>query len=203
MNVLSTRQIAITFPWDQNYKTRDILVSELILFGTDTINYYINHWPSKWGGHMETDRSRFHVAKTLHDDVKKTKGKNVLIMGDFNDRPSDKSVKEGLNAKTDTVGLMNSDLYNTSSALQKQNIGSHKYQNEWSLIDQVVISYNLINGSQSLQVKTKQSAVYKPDFLLVRDEKYQGEKPNRTYTGMRHSGGYSDHLPIYIDLIKK
>ncbi|MGM0498283.1 MAG: endonuclease, partial [Bacteroidota bacterium] len=37
-------------------------------------------------------------------------------------------------------------------------------------------------------------------FLLEKDEKYIGKKPYRTYVGFKYNGGFSDHLPIILDL---
>lgn len=206
VKVLKSEPIGIQFPWDKNYKTRDILHAKLLLFGSDTLHFFVNHWPSKWGGHMETDKSRHWVGSTLKKEVQaiQEKDKNpVLIMGDLNDRPSDKSVTDGLGAKIDSAGLKNNQLFNLTYRLQQNNIGSHKYQSEWSLIDQAIVSYDLLNGQQPIKIKGNEAYIYKPDYLLVPDDKFQGTKPNRTYLGMSYQGGYSDHLPVYLDVVRR
>ena len=38
------------------------------------------------------------------------------------------------------------------------------------------------------------------EFLLEEDKKHGGDKPYRTYNGMKYQGGFSDHLPIALDL---
>jgi endonuclease/exonuclease/phosphatase family metal-dependent hydrolase len=205
IKVLDSRPIPITFPWDSSYKTRDILEAKLLLFNTDTVMFYVNHWPSKWGGHMETEQSRMYVGQTLRKRIDEVNSSDISIiaMGDFNDMPTDKSLIEGLGAKTDSNSVGKTDLFNLSYQLQQQNIGSHKYQNEWSLIDQVIINNTLFQGTSGLGVKGKSAQVFKPSFLIIPDEKFQGEKTNRTFLGMRYLGGYSDHLPVYIDVIRE
>ena len=37
-------------------------------------------------------------------------------------------------------------------------------------------------------------------FLLEEDDKYGGTTPYRMYNGMRYKGGYSDHLPVLLEL---
>jgi exonuclease III len=204
ITVLDAKPVPITFPWDSTYKTRDILQAKLLLFGTDTLMFFVNHWPSKWGGHLETDKSRFYVGSRLREVIQSNQKDDIsiLAMGDFNDQPTDKSLTEGLGAQTDSSGLNQSDIYNLSYPLQLKNVGSHKYQNDWSLIDQVIVNYGLVKSNTGLRIKGKEAFVYNPEFLLTKDEKYQGEKPNRTFLGMRYLGGYSDHLPIYVDIIK-
>jgi hypothetical protein len=65
IQVLNAEPVSINFPWDSTYKTRDILHAKLLLFGTDTLHFFVCHWPSKWGGHLETDKSRLFVGNVL------------------------------------------------------------------------------------------------------------------------------------------
>lgn len=206
VEVLNSNNIPIIFPWDENYKTRDILYAQFLMFGSDTINFFVNHWPSKWGGHMETDKSRLLVGQTLKSEVNKLLFKNknaqVLLMGDFNDEPTDNSLVFGLEAKTDSSKLKSGDLYNVTSHYESGKYGTHKFQNNWSVIDQVIITSNVLWGTNGLQIKNRNCFIYKPDYLITMDEKFNGEKPFRSYAGMKYTGGYSDHLPVYLDIIK-
>ncbi|MBD79737.1 MAG: endonuclease [Crocinitomicaceae bacterium] len=204
IKVLNSQAIQVNFPWDKSYKTRDILYSRLLLFETDTLHFFVCHWPSKWGGHLETDKSRFFVGNLLKEKVDEivgtNKNANILIMGDLNDTPLDESVKDGLGAKNDTTGIKDAELYNLSSDWVKLKRGTHKYQDEWSVIDHVIVSYGMVQEKRTLQVKDGQAYIYDPDFLLEKDAKYFDSKPYRSYVGMKYNGGYSDHLPVYVDL---
>jgi len=201
------KTIGIRFPFDTASRTRDILHVKGVLSGEDTIHLFVNHWPSRYGGYLETKPKREFVASVLrkHIDslIKAEYSPNIIIMGDFNDEPWDESLEIVLNAKLDTTGLQSDDLYNLMSAYQKDwNGGTSKYLEDWNTIDQFIISANLVNRKQKLQVSAKGAQIYNPEFLLEDDFKHLGKKPYRTYVGFSYNRGYSDHLPIYIDLIE-
>ena len=95
--------VRVTFPFDANRPTRDILYVKGYNNSNDTLHIFVNHWPSRWGGQLETDRKRVYVASNLRHKVdslfKEDVNPNIIIMGDLNDYPDNKSVKETLNAK--------------------------------------------------------------------------------------------------------
>jgi len=203
IQVLDSEPVQINFPWDSTYKTRDILHAELLLFGTDTLHFFVCHWPSKWGGHLETDKSRFFVGSVLKQKIQEVQSAEpnakILVMGDMNDTPFDESVKEGLGAKTDSANCSSNDLINLSARFVAEKTGTHKYQSDWSVIDHVIVSCNLLNETEQLAIKNNNAYVFKPDYLIEKDLKHNGEKPFRSYNGMRYNAGYSDHLPVFID----
>ncbi|UTW63904.1 endonuclease [bacterium SCSIO 12741] len=203
VELLSSKPIPITFPWDSAYKTRDILYAQFKVLEKDTLHLFINHWPSRWRGHLETQPARMHVARVLKQEVDRIQSEDpsarILIMGDFNDQPVDKSMKEVLNAKLDTTNLDSTDLVNMMFD-KLENQGTHKYQSEWAVLDQVVVSAPMLTKSKGLVVRNKQAQIFSAPFLIERDEKHGGTKVYRTYIGMKYHGGYSDHLPVFIDL---
>jgi endonuclease/exonuclease/phosphatase family metal-dependent hydrolase len=124
-------------------------------------------------------------------------------MGDFNDEPTDESILQHLKAKCDTNELKAADLYNLMCKLKTvEKIGSNKFREQWSLIDQMIVSTSLAKNSKSWHVKNNRAYIYKADFLLQPDETNMGVKTFRTYSGARYNGGFSDHLPVYLDLEK-
>jgi len=200
---LINRFIPISFPNMPEKKTRDILYSKGIFVKGDTIHLFVNHWPSRWGGQLESEDYRLFVAsvlKSFTDSIFKTDtNSNILIMGDFNDDPVNKSISEVLAAELLVSELDNSKLYNVSYIKAKSQIeGTHKYQGDWSLLDQFIISGSLMN--QDNHFKSENITIFNADFLLEPDESHLGFKPFRTFVGFRYNGGYSDHLPIFIDL---
>ena len=114
-------------------------------------------------------------------------------MGDFNDTPSNASISEVLGAKDCS-----------KSATQLCNLswnysfpGTYKYKGNWDSFDQIIVSKNIV------KTFTKADAqICNEPFLLIDDEKYSGQQPNRTYNGMRYNGGFSDHLPVLLQLKK-
>jgi endonuclease/exonuclease/phosphatase family metal-dependent hydrolase len=184
--------------------TRDILYCEAGL-GNDTCHLLINHWPSRSAGQLETEPDRIAaatrlkaIADSLFQCCKKPK---IVIMGDFNDEPWDMSVSQALNAKTDTRNAQSDYLYNLSRASEGGKIkGTVKFRGEWTLFDQVIVSGSLLVSSKGLHVQPGDYHIFAEYFLLEPDEQYNGFKPFRTYNGYKYQGGFSDHLPVYVDI---
>lgn len=205
IKIVSHEAIHIFFPFDTASRTRDILYVKSLLSENDTVHFYVNHWPSKYGGFLATEPKRAFVASVLkkHTDsiLRINPLANIVIMGDLNDTPGDKSVLEELDARPDTVGIKNTDLYNLMYPLHEDwKSGTNKYQGEWSAIDQFIVSGGMIKGLTGVNISPDGAKVFKPDYLIEDDEKFMGTKPFRTYGGPKYLGGYSDHFPIYLDL---
>jgi endonuclease/exonuclease/phosphatase family metal-dependent hydrolase len=203
---IETQFLNVTFKHAPLKTTRDILYAKGLLHKTDTLHVFVNHWPSRWGGQMESEESRFSAATVLRTTVDSiyavNSNANIIIMGDFNDEPTNKSVQEILDAKLDT--LEKSNLYNLGVvAGVKKDEGTYKYQGVWGMLDQFIISETLLKESNSIYTTTNTFTIYNADFLLEKDENYLGTKPNRAFIGFRHNGGFSDHLPVFFDLYKK
>lgn len=183
--------------------TRDVLQISATLENNDTIHVLYNHWPSKYGGALATVPKRARAAQVVKEACDSifvlSPNANIILMGDFNDTPIDASVKDVLHALPDTNNTNTNSLINLTWPLVG-NDGTHKYQGEWSVIDQVIVSKNLYSNSSKTQLYDYNAHIFKAPFLLESDDSHMGTKPFRTYIGMKHHGGYSDHLPIYLDL---
>jgi len=184
--------------------TRDILYCKARL-GKDTCHFLINHWPSRSGGQLETEPLRLAAAsclRTIVDSLFHDSGRaKIVIMGDFNDEPWDVSLSQNLKAKTDTRNAQSDYLYNLSNAGENGKLrGTVKFRGEWTLFDQVIVSGSLLISGKGLHVEPEDYHIFGESFLLVPDEQYNGFKPYRTYNGYKYQGGFSDHLPVYIDI---
>lgn len=205
---LSHQAINISFPNDTTRKTRNILYVKGLFLNTDTLHFFVNHWPSRWGGMLESEEGRIIAAKKLREKVDTLfmidPNANIIIMGDFNDEPDNASLKEYLKANEKNVSI---DTTNSLVNLMYEKMhveGSHKYQDKWGILDMFIVSKNLLNeNNRSIQIKNSQANIFKASFLLETDDTYLGQKPFRTYIGFRFNGGFSDHLPIFIDLSKR
>ncbi len=200
--------LKIKFPDAPESKTRDILYAAGILRNNDTLHIFMNHFPSRLGGETSSEPRRIYVASVLRAKVDSIFGvssnANIVIMGDFNDYPTNKSMNSVLKAVMPKDSISLTGLYNLHYRYQlKGEEGSHKYQGEWGMLDQIIVSGNLLAPSNSLFTDKDKAQIFKADFLLENDEKFLGKKPFRTYIGMRYHGGYSDHLPVYIDVAVK
>ena len=161
----------------------------------EDLHVFVNHWPSRRGGLAASSPKRAHVANTLRDflqDQKLDPYKNaMLLMGDFNDEPSNQSIVEHLDAGRPGTDHTFFSLMHDISDRQE---GTYNYRGTWNALDQFIVSGHLINGKMS-DLEVTNSEVFKREFMIYRDKKY-GEKPNRTYGGPNYYGGFSDHYPI-------
>ena len=202
-NLVGSKPFVLNFGPDSR-PTRDILYAKGIVNEKDTLHLFVNHWPSRYGGQLVTAPKREKAAETLKgiydsllvDDPKA----NIIAMGDFNDHPDDVSMKDILKAKMDTVNLQPDELVNSMWQYTKSG-GTHKYQHVWGVLDQIVLSQNLVFSKNNLYAGLPTTHIFKADWLLEKDD--VGMKLNRTYIGFKFHGGYSDHLPIYVDVLFK
>ncbi len=204
--VIDSRPILVTFENEPDSKTRDILyVTGVITASKDTLHLFVNHWPSRYGGYAATIDKRNRAADIVRQKVdsiyRANPTANILVMGDLNDYPSDFSLVEHLKAKPSLENTTETDLINLMYPIHKAGkIGSHKYQAHWGVLDQIIVSQNLLARKSGLRVSKEGAVVYRADFLLVPDDTYLGIKNNRTFIGSKYNGGYSDHLPVFVDL---
>lgn len=195
------KNIPITFT-DDNYTTRDILLVQGLLNNGSHLSIFVNHWPSRRGGQTKSEPRRLRAATVLKKAVDQVTSQNpksnIIIMGDFNDYPYNKSITEVLQAhKPDSS---QSPLINLTAAKTINN-GTHKYDGHWGVLDQIIVSDNLLNNQNKLYVDGGRVYIYKARWLLADDYFGPGLAPFRTYGGRKYLGGYSDHLPVYFRLV--
>jgi len=183
--------------------SRDILYTTLILLESDTLQLYINHWPSRYGGKEFSDDKRISAAKILKANVKSLQKQNqdakILIMGDFNDEPADESITQVLGAIAAQKQLEKTQLYNISMSDFKAGKGTLVYKeidHTWFLFDQMIVSGTLLDGN-GIQTYGMKNNIFDAAWLLKDD------RPYRSYQGPIYIGGFSDHLPIFLDLYWK
>ncbi len=188
--------------------TRDILLASGLTVHGDTLHIFVNHWPSRWGGQVESDGLRRAVAGVVRQKVDSliniNPRSNILIMGDLNDYPDNNSVCIDLRAHTRFNAIEQSELYNLAYYMQfVKGWGTHKYNGQWGILDQMIISGALLDGQNVIYTSKDDIHVFNPDFLLERDEANVGYKPFRTYLGYQYIGGFRDHLPGFINIYRK
>lgn len=201
LQLIYTEPVKVKNPKNKNYKTRDILYAKFYDRRGDTLHVFVNHWPSRYDGERETIKLRALAANTLkhkvdslvflHQTIPK-----IIIMGDFNDTPEDPSIHDIL---CDGAVLVN--LFTNGKNLGFE--GTLKHQYTWQIFDQIIVSNSLIDNDKGLIYKKNSAQIFHGDFLFEKDESFGGVKLFRTYVGPKYYGGYSDHLPVYIDLIFK
>ena len=178
--VLNSDFIKINNP-KESRATRDIVFGKL-KFKNQIINVFVNHWPSRWGGQEASNHKRVFVAEVLRKYIDNNTSESDfnLIMGDFNDYPTNESLAEVL-VKDDLVNLMS-----------KSNVsgrGSYNYRGNWDWLDQIIVSQD--------DFKLISFGAFEEDFMMYTNKK--GEvSPNRSFGGNNWYAGFSDHLPVFL-----
>ncbi len=203
---ISHRSISITFPFDSNLKTRDILyVCGTAPDGKD-MHFYVNHWSSRLGGIRESETKRMFSAVNLRRDMdmllSKDSRSRIIIMGDLNDEPTNQSIMNVLHASGKRKNIGPADLYNLY--YEQHNLGqtgSYYYSGRWNMLDQIIVSYNLISQKGMYSCGYESGQVFMQDWMLY-ENKDKVKIPARTYGGPVYYGGVSDHLPVYLTLTR-
>ncbi len=178
---------------DSNFRSRDILYTQFVSLGGDSLDLFTCHWPSRYGGQEASEYKRIAAAQLLKEKVDSLQSRGrtkIIVMGDLNDEPSNKSLQEIVKAKKEISAK--DDLKNLMLSLDLSK-GSHRYKGQWAYLDQIIISSEVNNVLGEF-------GCFEAPFLLEEDQRYPGQQPFRTYKGMRYNEGFSDHLPIYLDL---
>lgn len=185
------------------YPTRDILHVTGQIINHDTLDVFVCHFPSRLGGEEQSSGHRIAAAKVLREKadsiITVRRHPAVIIMGDFNDYPDNESLFKTLGAKslTESSSTFVNLMY---PMLDDREHGSHKFQSEWGVLDQIIVNRPLLESFR-IAVKTKTAYIFRAPFLLEEDKTNGGERPLRTFLGFRYQGGYSDHLPVWMDLV--
>ena len=183
--------------------TRDQLVVTGIMDG-EQISVIVDHWPSRRGGEARSLPKRIKAAKlTKHikDSILKEDPKaKIVIMGDLNDDPSSPSVKNVLQAKARKADVTDGTVYNAMEHFFNRGIGTLAYRDSWNLFDQIMITPGLLKDSDD-KFHLYKSGIYSKEFMKNKRGRYKGY-PKRTFAGGEFLGGYSDHFPTYIIIIK-
>lgn len=187
---------------DTTHITRGFLVMQGLLAG-ERMFFIVNHWPSRAAGSETRERAGYQV-RLLKDALMASHPEaKVMIMGDMNDDPADKSMTTALGCKHQTDKVKKAtDLFNPwHETLYKRGQGTLLYQGKWNLFDQIVFSGNLL-GTDRTSLKFYKHEIFMRDYLFQQEGKYKGS-PLRTHAGGVWLNGYSDHLPTYVYLIKE
>jgi len=185
---------------NETFRSRSVLYAKC-LTGEDTLHLIINHWPSRRGGVLSAEDLRRRMSQMVSmkiDSINSSvKGMaKILLMGDFNCTPEDPMIKELMK-----MTLTGQSCVNLSNSFTAGGYGTYRYQGRWEVIDQAIVSPSLINAEKGISTDKESAKVFSEDFLLMRDPNYPGLTPMGTYRGFRYQGGFSDHLPVLIDMV--
>ena len=169
--------------------TRDILLVTGLL-DEEEIHIIINHWASRREGEKETEFKRLASSNKVGEIILRLRlqyeDPKIVVIGDFNDEPHNKSIKQLLDGF---------ELHNPMASIRSYSRGSTYHNRKWNLFDQILLSVNFLKSSNH-SLELYKANIFDKDFLKLFNGPYKGS-PFRTYVGKKYKGGYSDHFPVY------
>jgi endonuclease/exonuclease/phosphatase family metal-dependent hydrolase len=202
----STHELVLYEPKEPGKRvfTRDQLLVSGELAG-EQIHLLVNHWPSRSGGEKLSSHKRENAARLnlkITDSLQRRDPyARIIIMGDFNDDPKNRSLAKVLGAKAKKEQVNMGEFYNPYAALAKTGAGTLAYRDRWNLFDQILVSKSLIEKDPS-KFTFFRAFIYNEPFLITPSGQYKGY-PFRSFGSTGFTGGYSDHFPVYILLIRR
>lgn len=183
---------------DGHFSSRDILIFRAKL-DNEQVHFFVNHWPSRSGGYIETLGKRNIAARIVRRTIDslqtQSPQRKLLLMGDFNATPDEDCFTKILGTSLLQSQSNSTGLVNLSQFWMKGATGTIRTKGHWEIFDQFICSNNLLHDSDLL-ISIPATTICTEDFLLENDTRYLGKKPFRTYMGPVYHGGVSDHLPI-------
>lgn len=197
-NVTNHRLTAISFA------TRDQMCVVGKLMG-ERIAVIVNHWPSRLGGEEKSSPNREAAAElcvAIADSLWNVDPNiGVIIMGDLNDDPQNKSCAKVLGASKKKEGVGPHKFFNPFWKMLDDGIGTLAYKSSWNLFDQIILSGNLVNTDE-YKWHFQKAVVHNYDFLRDPEGTRQGY-PLRTFASGVYLNGYSDHFPTEVILVRR
>lgn len=194
-----------TLAKDSDFLTRGFLTICGTLAG-EPVAVVVCHLPSRFSDSFYREQGARQIRAIKDSLLREDSACKVLVMGDMNDDPINKSICEALGGKGQIDEVGNDDMYNPwYNILVKEGVGTLFYQGAWNLFDQILLSPNLLNrhGTKDFAtLKYWKHQIFKRDYLFQTEGKYKGS-PKRTTAGGVWLDGFSDHLPVAVYLVKE
>lgn len=187
------------------FRTRGFLAVSGTLAGEHVV-FIVNHLPSRFNDSYYREVGAAQIKAVKDRVMAQDKDCKVIVMGDMNDDPTDKSMHNVLSAKEEIAMVGKDDMYNPwYNVLAKQGTGTLQYQGSWNLFDQIILSPNLLNKNGQKDFSTLKffkNEIQRMPYLFQTEGKYKGNT-RRTTAGGVWLDGYSDHLPTVVYLVKE
>jgi len=195
----------LNIPEMPDFRTREQLLVRGNLLGEE-FHFIVVHWPSRTGGEAKSRPLRIaaaELAKHIFDSIMSVKpDAKIILMGDMNDDPTDKSIATVLKATSDKNKIATGKyLFNPSEALYKNGIGSLAYRDVWNMFDQMIMTPSIYSENRQT-LSYYHFKIFNEKWLRQPDGQYK-DYPMRTFSGNAWLDGYSDHFPVYTLLIRE
>lgn len=175
---------------DKDYPSRDIVWAKFER-GEEHLIVMVNHWPSRRGGQMISEPKRLIAANAAAEFIDSLQNADkkvqIVFMGDLNDYPTNRAPKS-ISERLTPLITPKSGEYG----------GTNCYRGEWNILDHIMVSKSTLKKKGAISVNKKSGVINEFDYLLT---EYKGNiVPFRTYGGGKYLAGYSDHLPVSIEI---
>lgn len=203
----NSKSYRLVVPNQPNFVSRDQLVVTGIL-DDEEFSFIVMHWPSRYGGEKRSLPGRMaaaalcrHIADSILTEKPDAK---IVMMGDYNDYPTNKSIVEGLRAEGRVEDMQGDDFFNPMWKMHKNGEGTNYYRDVKGVLDQCIITPALLKDENDpfATYQMFKPVVHSKEFLKQHGGRYNGY-PWRTFAGGVWLGGYSDHFPVYLVLLKR
>ncbi|MDP3352573.1 MAG: endonuclease/exonuclease/phosphatase family protein [Flavobacteriaceae bacterium] len=190
----------------KRYYTRDQLMVSGYLDG-ELIHFIVNHWPSRRGGEAASRPSREKAAalnvEIINEIRRNEPNAKIISMGDLNDDPVNSSLKNILKTKSNHKKIDEGEIYNPFEEMFKNGLNTLGYRDNINLFDQIFFTSTLVsNNTDFSSYRFYKAGIYNPSYVINKEGQYKGY-PMRSYSFSTYAGGYSDHFPVYIHLIRE
>jgi hypothetical protein len=204
--VESSKSFTLKIEGRDNFFTRDQLLVSGDFMG-ERMHFMVAHWPSRRGGEKRSSPLREaagDLARMVIDSIKHVEGDSVKIifMGDLNDDPTNRSVKKNMRSVGDLKKLKPGDLFNPMEEFYKKGIGTLAWRDSWNLFDQLILTQAYLHDDEFSSFQFYKARVFNKPFITQPSGRFQGY-PWRSFAGGQYLGGYSDHFPVYLFLIRE
>ena len=189
---------------DAQRATRGFLVVKGVLGGED-VAIIVCHLPSRGAESYYREEGGRQVREVKERLQKEAPNIKILIMGDMNDDPQDKSMAVALGAQRKIKDVPKNGLYNPWWDVLASGTGTLQYDGKWNLFDQIILSENLLHQEGANDygtLKLRRHQIFRRDYLFQKEGRYKGNTL-RTHAGGVWLDGYSDHLPTVVYLMKE
>jgi hypothetical protein len=190
----------------KRYYTRDQLMVSGYLDG-ELIHFIVNHWPSRRGGEAASRPSREKAAALNVEIIKEIRrtepNAKIISMGDLNDDPVNSSLKNILKTESNHKKVVEGGIYNPFEEMFKNGLNTLGYRDNINLFDQIFFTSTLVTNNKDFSsYRFYKAGIYNPSYIINKEGQYKGY-PMRSYSFSTYAGGYSDHFPVYIYLIRE
>jgi len=201
---ISSKPYLFSPDFRENFYSRDVLLVSGLFHG-EPMHILVNHWPSRIGGERRSRPLRNAAAQLNRHIVdslmQADPTAHILVMGDFNDDPINESMKKHLGTSWDRDKLKEGELYNPFYDFYRRGIGTLAWRDSWNLFDMIVMNQTLLTEDKSTYTFLR-AGVFNRRYLVQPEGRF-ANYPWRTHAGNTYLGGYSDHFPVYIYVVRE